>query len=91
MHIKRINTSVKVYFMIGMVLATLMLLPSVAFAMPIVVYPDFSVPSVPCALGYAYYSECGDCSSTFNGNPLPQQYFNSAPGVGWIFNAHQTL
>ena len=47
--------------------------------------PDFAVPTIPCALGYAYQGS-GDCNSTVGlGDPIPQQDFNSVPGVGWTF------
>jgi hypothetical protein len=49
-----------------------------------IVNPDFSVPPVPCSLGYAYQG-AGDCSTVSVNGPFPQQHFNGVPGIGWAF------
>lgn len=58
------------------------LVSSVAFAAGLpIVNPDFSVPPIACGGNYAYQAFGGDCS----GPSVPQQDFNSTPGIGWTF------
>jgi hypothetical protein len=55
-----------------------------------VVNPDFSAVPVQCSGGYAYQSTIGgNCEGS---NSLgPEQNFDAAPGIGWIFAPHPPL
>lgn len=74
-------------FIVGSLLL-IVTLPGAAVAgtLPIV-NPNFSTPTIACALGYAYDGS-GDCNGVFPGGiPDPQQNFNTSPGFGWTLAA----
>ena len=84
---RRMGFSEKTRFIVGLLLLTLtMPCAALAGSLPII-NPNFSTPTIVCALGYAYDGS-GGCDGVFsNGVPDPRQNFDVSPGFGWTLAA----
>jgi hypothetical protein len=69
------------------VLVTILMITSAAFAQPTIVNFDFGAVRILCGADYAYQASPTNCTLRL----APQQDFNSAPGFGWTLTGGYTV